>query len=57
MRTGRHLGVGRPILPPMPYFVIANAKDEDIRSIFAYLRSLPPVTNKVPQPVEPAAAK
>jgi mono/diheme cytochrome c family protein len=57
MRTGRHLGVGRPVLPPMPYFILGAATDEDIRSVFAYLRSLPPVKNKVPQPVEPAAAK
>jgi hypothetical protein len=55
MRTGRHLGVGRPILPPMPWFVINNATDDDITAIFAYLQSLPPVKNRVPQPIEPKA--
>lgn len=57
MRTGRHLGIGRPILPPMPYFIIGAATDDEIKAIFAYLQSLPPVKNKVPQPVEPAQAK
>lgn len=54
MRTGRHLGIGRPILPPMPYFIIGAAHDDEIKAIFAYLQSLPPVKNKVPQPIEPA---
>lgn len=54
-RTGRHLGVGRPILPPMPWPVVNNATDDDIKAIFAYLQSLPPVKNRVPQPIEPQA--
>lgn len=57
MRTGRHLGIGRPILPPMPYQIIGEATDDEIKALFAYLQSLPPVKNKVPQPIEPAQAK
>jgi hypothetical protein len=57
MKTGRHEGKGRPILPPMPYFVVANLTDEDIRSLFAYLQSLPPVKNRVPAPVDPAGGE
>lgn len=53
MRTGRHQGVGRPVLPPMPVAVYANMTDEDLHSVFAYLRSLAPVRNKVPQPIDP----
>ena len=53
MKTGRHEGKGRPILPPMPWFVVRNLTDEDIKSLFAYLQSLPPVVNRVPQPVDP----
>lgn len=53
MKTGRHEGKGRPILPPMPYFVVAELNDEDIKSLFAYLQSLAPVKNRVPQPVDP----
>jgi cytochrome c553 len=57
MKTGRHLGIGRPILPPMPFQMLAAANDDDVKAIFAYLKSVPPVKNKVPQPIEPAAAK
>jgi cytochrome c553 len=53
MKTGRHEGKGRPVLPPMPWFVVGNLSDEDIKSLFAYLQSLPPVVNRVPQPVDP----
>jgi mono/diheme cytochrome c family protein len=54
MRTRRHQGKGRPLLPPMPAQILAALEDEDIKSVFAYLQSLPPVKNKVPAPVEPA---
>ena len=53
MRTARHQGKGRPILPPMPVKMIGKATDEDLKSIFAYLQSLAPVKNKVPAPIEP----
>lgn len=54
LKTGRHLGKGRPVLPPMPWSVYGQWTDEDMRSVFAYLQSLKPVRNKVPAPVEPA---
>ena len=54
IRTGRHWGQSRPILPPMPWQVYANMTDEDLRSIFAYLRSIPPIRNQVPDPAPPA---
>ena len=55
LRTGKHLGEpnGRNILPPMPWFNLKKLKDEDLSSIFAYLRSLPPVSNKVRAPLSP----
>ena len=53
MKTGRHQGKGREILPPMPYFIVGALNDEDIKSLFAYLQSLPPVRNRVPQPIDP----
>ena len=55
MRTGRHFGVGRRLLPPMPWFSLNNLTDDDLRSVFAYLQSLPPVQNRVPLPVAPTA--
>ena len=57
MKTGRHEGKGRKILPPMPYPIIAALSDEDVKSLFAYLQSLPPVKNRVPQPVDPPESK
>jgi mono/diheme cytochrome c family protein len=57
MRTGRHQGKGRAILPPMPYWMVGALNDEDIKSLFAYLQSLPPVKNRVPQPVDPTEAQ
>jgi hypothetical protein len=56
LRTGRHEGQGRPILPPMPYPMIRQATDDDLRAIFGYLQSIPPIVNRVPQPIEPREA-
>jgi len=54
MKTGRHMGRGREILPPMPIPAVKNFTDEDLRAIFAYLRTLPAVRNRVPDPLPPA---
>jgi mono/diheme cytochrome c family protein len=54
MKTGRHQGKGRALLPPMPWFNVNKLSDEDIRSVFAYLQSIPAVRNKVPAPIDPA---
>ena len=53
MRTGKHLGVGRPLLPPMPWFDVAALADPELRSLFAYLQSVKPISNQVPQPIPP----
>jgi len=53
MRTGRHQGKGRHLLPPMPYWMVGALSDPDIKDLFLYLRSLKPVSNHVPQPVDP----
>jgi Cytochrome c len=53
LRTGRHEGKGRPILPPMPAQMIAKLNDADLKAIFAYLQSLAPVSNRVPAPIDP----
>jgi cytochrome c553 len=56
MRTGKHLGSGRDILPPMPWQWYGKMSDDDLKAIFAYLKSIPPIKNKVPDPVPPAPA-
>ena len=55
IRTGRHMGRGRPILPPMPWPMYRHMTDQDIEAIFAYLRTIPAVRNKVPEPLPPQA--
>ena len=56
IRTGRHMGRGRPILPPMPIPMYKHFTDGDLEAIFAYLQSIPPVKNKVPEPLLAPAA-
>ncbi|MBI2839127.1 MAG: c-type cytochrome [Acidobacteria bacterium] len=51
MRSGLHLGAGRPILPPMPWSSVGSLSDEDLKAILAYLKSTPPIKNEVPDAV------
>jgi hypothetical protein len=53
MRTGKRGGAGRPILPPMPWMNLLGATDDDLRAMFAYLQSTPPIKNAVPRPGVP----
>ncbi len=56
IRTGRHMGRGRAVLPPMPILVYNNFTDADLESIYSYLRTIPAVKNRVPEPWAPASA-
>ena len=58
-RTGKHQGQpnGRDILPPMPWFNLKDLSDADLRAMWSYLRSIPPVKNRVPLPLLPRAAE
>jgi len=51
LKTGRHMGVSRPILPPMPWQAFRNLTDGDLKAIFSYLRTVAPVHNRVPDPI------
>lgn len=53
IRTGRHLGQGRPILPPMPWPAYQNMTNEDLAAIYAYLNTIEPIRNLVPEPLPP----
>jgi mono/diheme cytochrome c family protein len=55
LRTGRHMGVSREILPPMPWFNYGEMTDADLKAVYAYLRTIPPVHNQVATPLPPAA--
>ena len=56
LRTGKDMGVGRTILPPMPREDIGQSTDADLKAIFAYLQSLKPIKNAIHDPIPPAAA-
>ncbi len=56
IRQGRHAGVGRALLPPMPWANYAQMTDADLRAIFAYLQTVRPIDNQVPAPRPPAGA-
>lgn len=54
LRTGKFMGMSRDILPPMPWQTIGQMSDDDLAAIFAYLKSLPPIENAIPNPLPPA---
>lgn len=47
---------GRTLAPIMPWAALAELTDSDAKAIAAYLKSLPPVSNKVPGPFGPGEA-
>jgi mono/diheme cytochrome c family protein len=52
IRTGKRPD-GRVLLPPMPWPDFAHLTDDDAMAIAKYLKSLPPVTHKVPDILPP----
>jgi mono/diheme cytochrome c family protein len=54
IRTGRHMGVSRPINPPMPWPAYRHATDDDLKAVYAYLRTIKPIVNRVPDYQPPA---
>ena len=52
IRKGKYKGLegSRDLLPPMPWFAYKNFNDEDLRSIYYYLKTTKPVENVVPAP-------
>ncbi|HSG01867.1 MAG TPA: c-type cytochrome [Vicinamibacterales bacterium] len=53
IRLGKHMGTSRDILPPMPWQVYRNLTDDDLKAVFAYLRTITPISNHVPDPLTP----
>lgn len=54
-RTGKRMGRGRELLPPMPVPVYNNLSDADLASVYAYLRTVVPVKNRVPEALPPVS--
>lgn len=61
IRHGKYKGIesGRTLLPPMPWQMLNNLTDDEMKAMFAYLKSTKPVQNVVPEAQPPvlAAAK
>jgi mono/diheme cytochrome c family protein len=55
LRTGKHMGTAssRDILPPMPWQWIGKMTDDELKAIWAYLRTIPPINNRIPDPTPP----
>lgn len=56
IREGKWMGAekGRQLLPPMPWQELGSAMtDDELKAIFAYLKSVKPVHNMVPAPTPP----
>jgi mono/diheme cytochrome c family protein len=57
LREGKYMGVGRPLLPPMPWPTIGQMTDQDLKAMYAYLKTIKPINNKVPEPTPPDKMK
>lgn len=55
IRKGKYKGLegSRDLLPPMPWQMYQHFTDDELKAIFAYLRSIKPINNLVPPPVSP----
>jgi hypothetical protein len=56
LRQGKFKGLAgsRDLLPPMPWQMYKHFTDEEIKAIFAYLKTTRPIENLVPPPLPPA---
>jgi hypothetical protein len=56
LREGKYKGLAaaRNLLPPMPWQMYRNFTNDEMKAIFAYLKSTNPVKNLVPAPLPPA---
>lgn len=59
LRKGKYMGLekARDLLPPMPWQAFRNMTDDELKAVFAYLKSTRPIHNIVPQPLPPLLAQ
>ncbi len=55
MTEGKYKGLenSRPIMPPMPWQSYTEMKENDLKAIFEYLKSIKPIKNDVPSYIPP----
>ena len=51
------LAGGRPLLPPMSMMPVKLMTDDELKAIFAYLKTIKPIKNSSVQPTPPALAR
>ena len=58
IRHGKFKGIesGRSLLPPMPWEMYRNLSDDELKAIFAFLKTTKPIKNVVPSPEPPLSA-
>jgi hypothetical protein len=58
IRNGKYKGMenSRPLLPPMPWEMYKNFSDDELKAIFAFLKTTKPIHNIVPAPKPPVSA-
>jgi hypothetical protein len=56
LRKGKYKGLAeaRNLLPPMPWEMYRNFTDDELKAVFAYLKTTNPIDNVVPAPLPPA---
>ena len=52
IRTGKHPGWRKDLRKPMPWLEYSRLTNEQLIAIYAYLMSIKPVNNKVPEPIK-----
>jgi mono/diheme cytochrome c family protein len=57
LRNGKLKGLpgSRTLLPPMPWEMIGQMTDDEMKAMFAYLMSIKPINNLVPAPIPPVS--
>ena len=53
LKTGKHMGAGRQIMPPMPWSAYSQLNDQQLKMMYAYLKTVPPIKNRVPDYAPP----
>ena len=58
IREGKFKGISssRPLLPPMPWQMYMHMTDDELKAVFAFLKSTKPIKNVVPEATPPVMA-
>ena len=59
IKEGKYKGISgsRPLMPPMPWEQLRMLSDDELKAMFAYLKSIKPIKNIVPMYQPPVSAQ